>query len=568
MADDANDGRAEASADWPLRPWLLAGLLGLAGLLIHLVTQGNDDVPWQMAVAAFLFFGSIAAAFTLEQGKWKEPALFALGTGLVMAGLAWRAVQYGQYLPDEQYGFAAGVVATALALPLFQSGFHRRRFATPYSEIFGHVWTDAISAVGALAFTGLSWLVLMLLSELFHLLKIDLLRDLMEEGEFGWTFSGLAAGAALGTIRNQLKVLATMQTVVLLVASLLAVPLAVGLVVFLLATAVSGPQVLWDATRSATPLLLACAAGAFVLANAIARQGDEAMTRARAMRIAGWVLAAIILPLAVFAAVSMGLRIGQYGLAPERLWGLVAIFVACVCGVGYWAALFRGRERDWARYLRRATFHLGLFVCGLALLLALPILDFGALSTRNQVARLQSGEVPLDEFDFTALRWDFGEPGRRALRRLAESGNARVAELAEAALAQTQQYRGYDRPVRAADEIDVRVQPDDPALRRLVIDHLRGNPWRCHERCVALDLGEQDGRRRVAIVQTGGYEVVVLGGAAGEPPPPEVVPAAPAVPIQDDTVVEIREVPARYIFVGGRPVGPPLDALEGKPPPR
>src|SRR5687768_4515147 len=366
MTDDAaNDGLATAAPDWPLRPWLLAGLLGLAGLLIHLVTQGRDDVPWQMAAAAFLFFGAIAAAFTLEEDPWKEPAVFAVAVGAVMAGLAWRAVRYGENLPDEQYGFAAGVVATALALPLFQAGFHRRRFATPYSEIFGHVWTDAISAAGALAFTGLSWLALVLMSELFNLLKIEVLRELMEEGWFGWTFSGLAAGAALGTLRNQLKVIATLQTVVLLVASLLAVPLAIGLVVFLLATAVQGPQMLWDTTRSATPVLLACAAGAWVLASAIVRYEDEAMSRSRIMRVAAVALAAVILPLAVFAAVSMGLRLDQYGLAPERLWGLVAIVVACVYGSGFWLALIRGRKSGWAAKMRQTNFHLGLFVCGL-----------------------------------------------------------------------------------------------------------------------------------------------------------------------------------------------------------
>ena len=155
MTDDegrheADKGAAEGGvplpSEWPLRPWVLAGLLGLAGLLIWLVTQGRDDVPWQMAASAFLFFGAIAAAFTLEEDRWKAPSLFALAVGVVMAGLAWRAVRYGESLPDEQYGFAAGVVATALALPLFQAGFHRRRFATPYSEIYGHVWTDAISA--------------------------------------------------------------------------------------------------------------------------------------------------------------------------------------------------------------------------------------------------------------------------------------------------------------------------------------------------------------------------------------------------------------------------------------
>ena len=559
------------ASEWPLRPWLLAGLLALAGLLIWLVTEGREDVPWQMATAAFLFFGAIAAAFTLERERWKEPALFALGVGLVMAGLAWRAVRYGEYLPDEQYGFAAGVVATALAVPLFQSGFHRTRFATPYREVYGNVWTDAISAAGALALTGLSWIVLLLMSELFHLLKIDVLRDVMDDGWFGWTFSGFAAGAALGTIRNQLKVLATMQTVVLLVAALLAVPVAVALTIFLLATAVSGPQVLWDATRSATPLLLACAAGAFVLTNAIARHGDEAMTRSRVMRIAGAVLAAVILPLAVFAAVSMGMRIDQYGVAPERLWGLIAIVVACVCGVAYWAALIRGRKAGWPAYLRKATFHLGLVVCALALLLALPILDFGAISTRNQVARLESGKVPADRFDFAALRWDFGEPGRRALQRLARGGNARVRELAEAALIQTERtYPGFAEPFRGDEDFALRVQPESPELRRLVLDYLKGNPWQCNERCVALDLGETPAGRRVAIVQGAGYTVAILKPGQARVPEPEV--AEPAVILEDNSTVEIREVPSRYIFIDGKRIGRPLEEptapLEGTAPPR
>ncbi|HYC81837.1 MAG TPA: DUF4153 domain-containing protein [Croceibacterium sp.] len=564
MSDDAtqHDGepdfsvaQPEAAPEWPLRPWLLAGLLGLAGLLIHLVTGGNDDVPWQMATAAFLFFGAIAAAFTLEHGRWKEPALFALAAGLVMAGLAWRAVQYGEYLPDEEYGFMAGVVATALALPLFQAGFHRRRFATPYAEIYGHVWTDAISAAAALAFTGLSWIVLVLMSELFHLLRIDLLRDLMDDGWFGWTFSGLAAGAALGTVRNQLKVLATMQTVVLLVASLLAVPLALGLVVFLLATVVSGPQVLWDATRSATPLLLACAAGAFVLANAIARHGDEAMTGSRAMRIAGWVLAAVILPLALFAAVSMGLRIGQYGLAPERLWGLVAIVVACVCGVAYWAALIRGRNAGWAGHLRKATFHLGLVVCGLAILLALPILDFGAISARNQVSRLENGRVTPEQFDFTALRWDFGSSGRKALERLSRSGNAKVAELAQAALTQSERvYATFDETNKTRADFKLRVQPDDGEVRERVLDYLVVNPYLCSERCVALDLGEaRDGGQRIAIVQGGSYQVIVA--RPGMTPVQEPV-AGGFKPLRADSVVEVSE--ARVIRIDGDVIGSPI----------
>ena len=74
MTDEIDSDASPSAPDWPLRPWLLAGLLGFAGFLIYLVTGGNDQVPWQMAAAAFLFFGAMAAAFTLENGRWKEPA--------------------------------------------------------------------------------------------------------------------------------------------------------------------------------------------------------------------------------------------------------------------------------------------------------------------------------------------------------------------------------------------------------------------------------------------------------------------------------------------------------------
>ena len=575
-----------AAADWPLRPWLLAGLLGLAGLLIYLVTQGNDQVPWQMAVAAFLFFGAIAAAFTLERGSWKEPAAFALAVGVVMAGLAWRAVQYGENLPDEQYGFAAGVVATALALPLFQAGFLRKRMATPYPDLHYHVWTDAISAAGALAFTGLSWLALVLMSELFQLLKIDFLRELMDEGEFGWTFSGLAFGAALGTLRNQLKVLGTMQTVVLLVLSLLAVPLALGLTVFLLATAVYGPQALWEATRSATPLLLACAAGAWVLASAIVRYEDAAMSRSRIMRIAAVVLAAVILPLAVFAAVSMGLRLDQYGLAPERLWGLVAIVVACVYGLGFWLALIRGRKSGWAAKMRQTNFHLGLFVCGLALLLALPILDFGAISARNQVARLENGKVPVEEFDFAALRWDFGEPGKRALQRLARSDVPEIAKLAREAQRQLERpWRNPDTDRTAGERLaNLHFTFDDPALRDQFSAYVRRG--QCYGRCVAAQVGAYpDGSPHLVLIEGSSLEhlhldengMIARGRAPARAPksqtcagidadamcptpPPVLTPMAePSASPDWEPKVEVRPYRGQQVYLDGRPIGNPFE---------
>lgn len=559
MVDEAieNEMTAASVPEWPLRPWLLGGLLGLAGLLIHLLTHEHDDVPWQMAAAAFVFFGSLAAAFTVERDRWMEPAAFALVIGVVMAGLAWRAVRYGDHLPDEQYGFAAGVIATALALPLFQAGFRTRRLATRYADIYHHIWTDAIGAVGALAFAGISWVALAILSKLFQLLKIDLLRDLMNQGWFGWTFSALAFGAALGVLRNEVKVLDMLRTVVLLVLSLLAVPLAVGLVLFLLATAIAGPSVLWEATREATPTLLACAAGAFVLTCVVVRQNDEVMTHSRVMRVAALALAIVILPLAIFAAVSLGLRLNQYGLAPERLWGLVAVIVACAWGVGYWGALIRGGKAAWADRLREANFLLALGTCTLALLLALPLLDFGTISAGNQLQRLENGKVTPDTFDFAALRWDFGDTGKRALARLAKSPNGRIAELAEAALAQKR--RIYGAEVKAAGDFDLRVQPDDPQLRRLTLAYLEANPWGCDKTCIALDLGPTpDGLRQIALVTETAVQRIVFAKTGEGSIVVESPNSQPPV-VKPNSKVEIGMIEKRYVIVDGKPVGLPLD---------
>jgi hypothetical protein len=335
---------------------------------------------------------------------------------------------------------------------------------------------------------------------------------------------------------------------------------------------VSGPQVRWDATRSATPILLLCAAGAWVLANAILRDADDEMSGNRVLSWAAFALALAILPLTVFAAVSLGTRIGQHGLSPERLWGLIAIAVACLYGLAWLVALVRGwKGSDWRERLRRANLHLAAAICVIAFVLALPILDFGAVSARNQVARLESGAVSPEDFDYSALRWDFGDAGRRALARLEKSDNAKVAELAALAASQVERPYWYDRTraLRSEDEIDVRIEPaDDAELRQLVIDYLRANSYPCSEFCIALDLGTaEDGKRDVALITRYSYQAVALPTGediAAREAVRAAEEAATEVPeLSPESKVEIRTIEQRYIYVDGRRIGPSLDDVAG-----
>ena len=213
----------------------------------------------------------------------------------------------------------------------------------------------------------------------------------------------------------------------------------------------------------------------------------------------------------------------------------------------------------WRQNVRRANLSLAVAISGVALFLALPILDFGAISARNQVARLERGAVSAEDFDYSALRGDFGAAGRRALVRLERSANPQVAELAGLARRQTERsYPAMRGEFRTADEIDVRVEPDSPELRRMVVAHLRTNSFLCDSFCIALDLGPaRGGGRDIAFVMNGRYQRVSLPSGV-HLPSTEVAPAA-AGNFGAGTKVEVGTIEKRYILVDGKPVGPPLD---------
>lgn len=358
-----------------------------------------------------------------------------------------------------------------------------------------------------------------------------------------------------GCCANQLGIIGTLQRVVMLVFSLLAVPFALAIVFFLIVLIATGGNALWDATDSATPVLLACALGCFVLANAVVRDDDAARSDNVVMQAAAFALSASIFPLTVFAAISMGIRIDQHGLSPERLWALIAIAIATAYGLAYWVGLARGRWAGWSHYLRRANLHLAAATCVIALILALPLLDFGWISARQQVARLDAGKVSVDEFDFAALRWDFGDAGRKVLARLSE-GQGRAAERAAEIMALSARPVKWEE--RGMSVRELAFQFDDQKLEAWAREYTQTNPWVCSSNCVVVDLGMDDDRRHVAFVSAGDIQHVRFRDD-GVPDPP-AAPLASSPPDAEVSAgnVEVREWTGRQIYVDGQPVGQPF----------
>ena len=269
-----------------------------------------------------------------------------------------------------------------------------------------------------------------------------------------------------------------------------------------------------------------------------------------------------VLPLAIIAALSIGQRIGQHGWTPERLWGVIAVGVAIAYGAAAWWSLWRGR-RDFDDVLRPLQTRLAIGLCGIALLLALPIIDFGAISARSQMARFAGGNIPAAEFDWSAMAFDFGPAGRARLRDIARSGPADQRQLASAALASKNRYAVEDDvgTVESAANLATRLRivPQGMVIPEKLRTAIASTPFCRVGPCVVTMVDER--RAIVAGQHSDDSEVSRvllhlnkkglwlttedLGPDTDRVPRPNLATAP----------VEVRKVERQQLFIDGQPVG-------------
>lgn len=555
---------------WPLRAILLAALGAAFGFAFDRLIQGPQSAIWtdsalRVAAAALLAVSGLVFAISLERRRWTWSAAFAGACGLLAALVAGWNGSPNDWGAGEGWQLFSGLLAVAIAVPLFQAyrdGDGRR---PDTALVHAHVWTNLVLGAAAGAFVAATVVLTALLAQLFHLIGIEILRDLMNESAFMWTLACGAFGGAVGLLRDRDQVLGTLHKVGRAVLSVLAPVLALGLALFVLALPFTGLQPLWDQTQATTPILLVCVLGAILLVNAAIGNSADEEARSPPVRIAALVLVPVMLPLAFVAAVSTAKRIGQYGLTPDRLWACVFVLAAASFASLYLYALIRGRAA-WPEALRRANIRLAAGLGLLALLLALPIVSFGAISTRDQLARLEAGQIAPSRFDWAAMRFDFGPSGRVALERLAASADPVLRQRArEARRASTRWAIGPSEPPGpepsrpAPANIRAEGSPTiPPALLDLV--HRTGQ---CRDDLCRLVFVEP---KRVVLLRLGCpacafnlFEALPDGTWVSRPPVPIVTAGSAALPDRAKGRVEVRKVERRQLFVDGRPVGEPFE---------
>ncbi|MGN6268708.1 MAG: DUF4153 domain-containing protein [Sphingomonas sp.] len=504
------DDHIESQGGWPLRPVLLGVLGALACLAIQQIGDAAPLGAAQRALMAAIATGALAFGFTADRLRLVWAVIFAVAvavvTGLVMW---WSGAPDGNVWRAGGWNDASLFAAIAIAAPLFQTARDEGQARFPYHHVHAHVWTNIVLWCASWAFVGVTLALSWLLAALFELIGIDLLTKLLGKDWFEALLIGGAFGAALGLFREREAVVRTLRRVVTAVLSVLAPVLGVGLLLFLLALPFTGLNALWEATKATTPILLTCAFGAWVLANTVIGDGAEDEAANPVLRWGAIALGVVVLPLGVIAGIATGLRIDQYGVTPERLWAVVFDAIAIAVGLAYWVALAR-RRLGWAEGARPANLRIAFAVAAIALFLATPILSFNALSVHDQVARLESGKVTPEKFDWAALAFDFGAPGKRALERLKHSSNAGVARLATKAAAAKNRWTlvEHQQAVDRAGALQKRLR---------VLPHPVALPEGLREELADWNVCGSDKQACTVLWQPGTAEAIAISGTCDTP---------------------------------------------------
>jgi energy-converting hydrogenase Eha subunit A len=414
-------------------PRLLIGLL--QGGLLYLLYRAFDGHAWP-ATAPQLFaplaLVALLAPVLLVSGVGhmarRSLLLWALTAAVVLAVLGWYDAWRIADLPLPQpkvYKPAQSVTPTAplvmfsiiglfIAHALVLAAARDGRPVARHATYFDVAWKLGVQLGFSALFVGVTWLVLGLGAQLFELIKLDFLTRLLRKPWFWIPVSTFAFACAMQLTDVRPAIVRGIRGLALTLMSWL-LPVAVLLVAgFLASLPFTGLAPLWATRHAATVLLLAAAL--FVgLVNAAWQDGSEAVAPARPVRVGARVAAVLLVPIVALAIHALALRVADYGWTVERVQAAACMLVAACYALGYaWAASRRG----WLPTLDRVNTATAFVILAVIVLVFSPLVDPARIAVHSQLARLASGRVSAQHFDFVFLRFDGARFGRAALDRL------------------------------------------------------------------------------------------------------------------------------------------------------
>jgi hypothetical protein len=407
----------------------------------------NEPTLFAPLVLVFLFVPVLLLA-GVGRMRARTLAIWAIAATTTLALLGWHDV--ARQSADTLYSppfftfplFLFSATALFIGHHLILPADLERRWIAAFPTYFDTAWKAGVQLGLSIGFTGAFWLLLLLGSELFKVIGLTFLSDLIGEEWFTIPLTCLVFPVAVHLTDVRDGLIRGVRTVVLMLLSWLLLVMTVLVAGFLLALPFTGLEGLWN-TGSATALVLSAAAALIILINTAYQDGRPDNLPPAVLQIAVRVAAVLITPLIILAFWGLALRIGQHGLTPDRIIALACAVVGLAYAVGYgFAALrpFWQRDAAWMTPLERTNVWTAVLAVALILALFSPLADPTRLSVNDQVARLERGAVAVDQFDFRFLRFESGKAGLAALDALSRSTDPAIAMRAKNVAAATDRY--------------------------------------------------------------------------------------------------------------------------------
>jgi len=440
--------QADRGGWWPsgtpyvMIPLLMACALLPAMLISAMGHMAPKKVAQWMAVAAGVVL--IMALHAVNRGTGAALAAGALSKGAFAS------------MPGPVMVFCA--VFMYIAHVLVMAGAADQRRIASYDSYFELAWKLAVQLMFSVFFVGALWLVLLMGSGLFSMVKLNFLKHMMEQSWFVVPVVCFAWSCAMHITDVRPAIVRGIRSLLLVLLSWILPVAALIVSGFLCALPFTGLDVLW-ATRHATSLLLAADAVLIILINAAFQNGRA--KAALAVRVSARVAALLVLPLTAIAIYALGLRVYDYGWTSDRVIAAASLVVASCYALGYaWAAHL---YETWLSAIANVNLATAFVVLAVLLALFTPIADPVRLSVNNQVARLEKGRTKAAKFDFHYLRFEGQRYGQAALERLSRQASgpeaALIRELAAKALTDTDRWQDERQVTQVSVADNVRLWP-------------------------------------------------------------------------------------------------------------
>ena len=495
---------------------LLLAVSLLQGICLFTLYRSEDDGFWPSEAPMWSYplwtlsvFVPLLLLLTLTRQNVAATLKYVAGFALLIALLA--AYTGSQAEPFDEFPLHSLTFAfmATMAIASFKALMYLQQrangVALSYPVLFTNSWRNFLVGVLAALFTLIFWLILMLWGQLFKVIGIEFFMELFTEDWFAIPVLTVAFGMGVILFRRLTRVIDNItQLLHWLIKLLLPLVVAVALV-FLAALPVTGLAPLWD-TGSGTALLLWLLALTLFFVNAVYQDGREADPYPAFLHRAiylGLCATPIVAALALYGLV---LRLQQYGWTVERCWGFVTWLILALFSVGYVLGIVRRRD-EWTVDLARVNTGMGLVVLAVMVLANSPLLDFRKISLGSQLARVETGAIELEDFDFWYARTHLARPGYLAMEAMkADIGDSDPDLLAAIAnparqlnvLSATDIDAAWERMIYRPEPFTV---PAD--LRRLVEAHF-ANYESAERLLVRTDLDEDGAEEYVLLLMTTG----------------------------------------------------------------